>query len=248
MFKNYEVQITDNKLVKAICLAAVALLVFILPSCKTEKDTYVADFAYEYYPTDSGHYVVYNVDSIRYDKNAGNDTARYQLMEMITDTFYDNENVLNYRLELFRRPNATSSWSFDRVWFLKKTTTTLQKVEDDLRFIKLVFPPAEGKTWNGNLYIPDTDPFRDFENWEYAYSLTNQPYTVNTLSFDSTVTVSQVDVEDLIQKKFRKEVYARNIGMIYQEWAIMSKQDVTQPWETGAETGFKIYMRLVDHN
>lgn len=248
MFKKYELQNTNYTLVKAICLAAVALLVFILPSCKTENDTYVADFAYEYYPTDSGHYVVYQVDSITYDENAGNDTARYQLMEVITDTFYDNENVLNYRLELFRRANSNAGWALDRVWFLKKNTTTLQKIEDDLRFIKLVFPPAEGKTWNGNLYIPVTEPFKDFEDWEYTYSNTNQPYTVGALSFDSSLTVKQVDEEDLINKKFRTEVYAKNVGMVYQEWAIMAKQDIQANWETGAESGFKMYMRLIDHN
>lgn len=249
MFNNYKLKIENYKLNIAVGLAFTALFILMLPSCKTEKDTYEADFAYEYYPTDSGHYVIYQVDSITYDENAGNDTARYQMMEIITDTFYDNENILNYRLELYRRPNTNAAWAIDRVWFLKQNTTTLQKIEDDLRFIKLVFPPAEGKTWNGNIYIPLTEPFRDFEDWEYSYSNTNQPYTVGALSFDSTLTVNEVDEEDLIDKKFRKEIYARNVGLIYQEWAIMHKQDVTNTWDNATiQRGFKIFMRVVDYN
>jgi hypothetical protein len=37
--------------------------------------------------------------------------------------------------------------------------------------------------------------------------------------------------------------------MIYQQYEILTKEDVTANWETGKETGkFKIIMSMVSHN
>lgn len=221
-------------------------------SCKDKSETLTLDYHYNYCPLDSGHYVVYNVDSILYTFNGQhhNDTVHYQWKEMITDTFYDNENRLNYRLECYRRPDSLSGWNIDRVWYVLQTTTNLQKVEDDLRFVKLVFPPADGAQWNGNIYIPSTDQYADFEDWTYNYSDVHSPYSINGFSFDSTLTVNEIDEENLIQKKLRREVYAANVGMIYQEWEIMNKQDVLSGWDdpNGPENGFKIRMTIAEHN
>ncbi len=219
-------------------------------SCKDKKDTLVLDYLYEYFPTDSGHFVVYDVDSIFYSFNGQhhNDTVHYQQMEMITDTTYDNENMLNYVLTVFRRPNANYSWYIDKVWEVKSSPTNLIKKEDDLRFIKLIFPPVEGAEWNGNIFIPSTTPYDGYKDWAYSYETVNVPYTVNGFSFDSTVTVKEVDDENLIQKKLRREVYAKGVGMIYQEWEIVNKQNVQANWETGVENGFRIRMRVADHN
>jgi len=222
-----------------------------LSACKDKKDDFTIDYAYEYYPLDSGHYVIYDVDSIVYRYSNPThyyDTAHYQLKELLADTFYDNLNELTYRLELYRRPNSSAPWGLDRVWYVKHSNNTIQKTEDDLKFIKLIFPPTQGTEWNGNQYLPATDPYKDYKDWAYTITEANAPYNINGFAFDSTITVVEINDSSKIDKQLRKEVYAKNVGMIYQEWELLAKQTVTADWVTGPESGFRIRMKLVEHN
>lgn len=227
-----------------IGLLAAALLGF-FSGCKNTDEPFVTDYHYSYTPIDSGHYVIYDVDSIQYSNVR--DTAHYQLMEIVGDTIYDNEGELCYELNLFRRANASSAWVFDRKWRIKRTATNFQKTEDDVKFVKLVFPPAADVEWNGNIYVPTSTVYKVFEDWDYHFTEVNSPYTINGFSFDSTLTVSEVDNENLIEKTLRKEVYAKNVGMIYQEWEVLTK-NVPDNWDTGPKSGFRIRMKVAEHN
>ncbi|MCS6818529.1 MAG: hypothetical protein NZ522_01160, partial [Chitinophagales bacterium] len=123
-------------------------------SCKDKADNFAVDYEYDYFPTDSGHYIIYDVDSIRYTalKVSGgsgfiqtNDTIRYQLMEFYAGDFFDSaQGILKHRIEYYRRKSKDQAWQNDRVWWATKTTTNIQRQEDDLKFIKLIFPPREG--------------------------------------------------------------------------------------------------------
>jgi hypothetical protein len=114
-----------------------------------------------------GKYWIYDVDSIVYNfivpSTQQIDTFHYQLLESITDTFYDNQNRLNYRLELSTRIDTGNNtpWTFWKVWYCYKSARTFERQEDDLRFMKLVFPIQSDIAWNGNIFIPvnDTDAF-----------------------------------------------------------------------------------------
>lgn len=228
------------------------ICMLLLQACNKKDDTGLQDFKHRYYPTFTGHYVTYQVDSVRYSFAAPNsyqrDTVRYQLMEMIADTFYDNLNELNYTIELYRRPTSTDSWILWKRWYIKPGITNLQKVEDDIRFVRLIFPPKINATWDGNLYVPKTTPYTVFQNWDYAYTDVDQPQTVNGFSFDSTLSVTEVDDENLIEKTLRKSVYAKGVGLVYLEWEALSKQQISKDWVTGPENGFRIRMRVIDFN
>lgn len=223
-----------------------------MQGCNKSDNTKLEDFKYDYYPTEQGHYVTYQVDSIRYSFAAPNsyqrDTVRYQLMEVVGDTFYDNLNELNYTIDLYRRATSLDSWILWKRWYLKPGKTNLQKNEDDIRFVRLVFPPKVNATWDGNLYVPKTAPYTVFQNWDYEYTTLDQPQTINGFTFDSTLSVTEVDDENLIEKTMRKSVYAKGVGLVYLEWEAMTKQQVNRDWITGPENGFRIRMRVIDFN
>jgi hypothetical protein len=232
------------------CLLPIAYCL-LLSSCKTKKDSFITDYQYDYAPIDSGHYVIYDVDSISYsyiEPLQIRDTAHYQMKEEVGDTVYFN-NELNYELNLYRRADENSPWVYDRKWDIKRTTTTFQKEEGNIRFVKLVFPPAEGEEWAGNIYVPtETDPYKGFLDWDYHYENMGTPSTINNINFDSTLTVVEVNDSNVINKRLRKEVYAKGVGMIYQEWELLNKQDVLSNWQTGRLNGFRIRMKVRDHN
>ncbi len=235
---------------KTLATALILLgLAWLLPGCKNEPETFLGDYKYEYFPLDSGRYITYDVDSIYcYNDDGIKDTAYYQLKYEVGDTFYDNQNELSYEVSIHRRENTSSPWVFYRKWYAKKNVTNAQQVEDDLRFIKLIFPPQQDATWNGNLYIASgNEPFLAYKNWESVYEGVDVPYTINGFSFDSALLVTNVADSIFTYKHLRKEVYVKNLGMVYQEWEMKNKQEAGS-WFATKWKGFSLKMRMVEHN
>jgi len=215
----------------------VVAMLFLFSSCKNNKyEDVLAAKQYEYQPLAIGNYTIFDVDSTHYNfinpSTQQTDTFHFQQMEKITDTMYDNEGRLNYRFELFRRADASAAWRLWKVWYGLTTSTTFERQEDDLRFAKLIFPPTADVHWNGNKYVPATDSnvFKLYLNWDYHYTAIGAPVTIGTNSFTECVFVSQVDEENLIDKKLSKEIYAKNVGLVYKEFLVINKQDVVSPW------------------
>jgi hypothetical protein len=138
----------------------------------------------------------------------GSDTAVYQLKEITTEEFLDNEGRLTYRIERYWRDDSNANWSVKDVWYSNKTTTTAEKVEENVRFTKLIFPINTSKYWDGNA-------FNNLGEWEYYYDSLHKPKLINNLSFDSTITVIQRDNENVVEYEKVKEIFAVDIGLIY---------------------------------
>ncbi|MBS1618340.1 MAG: hypothetical protein JST76_07470 [Bacteroidetes bacterium] len=225
-----------------------------LAGCKQDTDKMtLSPMLYDYAPQHVGHYLIYDVDSITYsysDPVQTVDTVHYQIQELISDSFYDNLGNVAYRIEVSKRYDTISSLSVvDRAWYSFRTRNTYEKVEDDLHFIKLVFPPVNGITWNGNSYLPASDTTSDiyqtYAGWTYTYSEVNSPKAINGLGFDSALVVTEVNEENLINKKLSRETYALHVGLMYKEWEVINKQDVSASWNTpNKATGFRIRWRL----
>lgn len=245
-----------------LLLAIFTCSVLIIASCKRENPNFSLNYQYNYYPLDSGHYVIYNVDSIQYNFNGIEtiDTIRYQEMQVIADTFYDNQGRLNYYVNNYRRADITQTWFFDRRWYACRTSTNLQLVEDDLRFIKLVFPPKANESWNGNSYIPSNyffvynDQYGVFNNWNYFYENIDTTYNINNLILNNSIIVSEVSDTNLVSETLRTEVYAPNIGLIYQAWEALvaggsgnSNSDINTDWQKGNMSGFRIRWYIWQH-
>lgn len=231
-------------------LSKLLLVVFLgllfVPGC-SEDENFQPDFKYEYFPLDTGRYVTYEVDSIVYDDFTGTvDTFQYQLKETIASTFKDNQGRTNYRLQRYFRPSDTAKWRIGDVWFTIRTDERAEKIEENQRFIKLVFPPERGATWQGNRFINTTDNIDYYEDWTYEITELDVAATYNDLQFDSTLTVDQVDKENQIEKTRAIETYAKGVGLIYKEFLHLEKQDVTAPWSE-AESGFILRMSVVDY-
>ena len=192
----------------------ILLLLFInfyaLVSCKHETITPV-DNGHSYYPSNVGHWIKYDVDSTYYD--GFNHTVRkyhFVLNEKIESTYLDNQNRPTQRIERYVQKNDSSNWYLRNVWASNLTSTTAEKVEENNRFVKLIFPIAEGQSWNGNA-------FNTITPMNYQYINVFKPYTVNSITFDSTITVIQDFDTNAISIKNMLEVYAKHVGMIYKQ-------------------------------
>ncbi len=195
------------------------IIALIFHSCKEEEVAFeLVETGYNYFPTNTGHYVIYKADSIVYNDFTGNvDTFSYELKQYIEAQFTDNSGRICQRIERYKRESDTTIWKIDKAWHSVKTETTAEMVEDNIRFIKLTFPVKKNNKWNGNAY-------NNSEELIYKYISVDEPYLINNLYFDSTLTVLQNDYTTIISRDYSVEVYARNTGLIYKKYINLQKE------------------------
>jgi len=188
-----------------------------------------------YFPIDTGHWVIYDYDSIALGPFS-QDTYKFQLKEYITSTFLDNTGQTTERIERYVKLNDTTPWRIVNVWTANLHSNDAERVEDNVRFIKLSFPVKLNATWNGNALNSI------YPEWDYSYTAVDQPLTIGTLHFDSTLTVLQVNNSNLVQQQYAVEQYAKGVGMIYKEFKNDSINTVNN-----VITGFDLKMTITSY-
>ena len=210
---------------------ACALTVLLFASCKKDNDPAPAseDQVRDYFPRTMGHYVEYNVDSTYWDDFLALKTVKkMQMRYNVADTFTDLAGNPSYRMEVFIRKNETEQWLPQSVFTFTPKTSSVEVLQDNLRFIKLQFPVVDGNTWKGNQYISTFDQeLQYFRDWNYKYANVGETYKSDAVvAYDNTATVNQVDEtvnnpeiqpDAYASRNYGQEVYAKNVGMVYRE-------------------------------
>lgn len=197
------------------------IILAFLTSCKKDKDLPPADLGYNYYPNNVGHWVSYHVDSVAWNAFDGTvDTFHYQIKEIIESIFTDNQGRPTMRIERYIRQSDTNAWVIKNVWYANRTASTAERVEENIRYIKLIFPVNLSAVWNGNAY-------NSLSEQDYTYTTVYKPYSVGIYTFDSSLTVTQKDQATYIDTDYAIEVYAKHAGLVYKKFI----HKVTQPGE-----------------
>lgn len=184
---------------------AIILLLF-ATSC--EKQGEAEDFYYDYFPIEIGRYVVYDVDETIYDLQTTSE--QYQIKELIESEFTDNLGRPSLRVERYKRATDADDWEIKDVWYFTRTASNAEKVEENVRYVKLSFPVRNYQEWDGNIYNTENE-------WLYYYDSIGDDRTINGLNFDKTIKVVQRDNSNLIEQEEAYEIYAKNIGLIYRK-------------------------------
>ena len=186
-------------------------VMLLIASCKKDKPVNV-DLGYDYFPNRVNHYVIYNVDSIVVNQLSPNiiDTFSYQIKEVIDSIYPDNTGRPTQRIVRYKRATDTSKWVIEKVWSGNLTTTTAERVEDNNRYTRLIFPPKVNATWNGNAA-------NILGEMDYQYSNVDVAFSQGANFFDSTLTVIEDSNLNFVQHQFYFERYARNVGRIYRD-------------------------------
>jgi hypothetical protein len=190
-----------------LLLIASATLVLIASGCKKD-DPATVDLGYTYFPQDSGHWIEYNVDSTRVG-NGQSTTWNYPIREVIMGAFTDLEGRPAQRL-IRHVKDSLNAWIPKDVWWQARDNVRAERSEENLRRVKLIFPPRTTSLWNTNA----TNTSREFE---LTYEEVDVPWSVNGMTFDSTVLVVGTYESNLINTKIYKERYAKHVGMVYRE-------------------------------
>jgi len=197
-------------MLKNLLLGLTVVLLFTRCSEEVIRTT-EAEIGREYYPIKVGNYWIYDVTETKVINNQY-DSTKYQVRELVESIFQNAANEQTYRVIRSRRNNADASWGNDTLVSINKSSTNVRRTQNNFITISLVFPVSEGKYW-------DTNAFNILDADDYAYAAVNQPFTLNNIRYDSTVTVVQGE-PDLVTLDDRREVYAYKVGLVYKKFTL----------------------------
>jgi len=170
----------------------------------------------DYYPTTQGKFVVYDIDSSAYFELSPAINLKYRIKEKIADSFTDNEGNPAIRLERYIKmynPNKSYDsipWTIKEVWMINANNKSVQVVEGNIRYTKLIFPVQLNASWNGNAR-------NTIGEWNYTYDYIDKPETINGNSLQKVLMVKQKEFRTLISYEKYIEKYAKGTGLVYRE-------------------------------
>lgn len=245
-------------------LIGASFIFLMFASCKKENADFTLEPVTDYFPLEVGKYITYNLDSTVFTNfNQALTVNHYQAQYRVEASVTDNLGRPGFTVNRYLRQDSTQPWAIDNVFTAIAAGKSIEFVEDNLRFIKLMLPIKEGFSWKGNSYLP-TYPYpmynstgTDFTaDWKYTYDSIGVPLTINSVTIDSTLKVAEMDEQigdPILQpngyadKTYSVEKYGKGIGLIYREflhWEYQPPSSIISP----GYTGFGIKMSMIDHN
>jgi hypothetical protein len=239
-------------------LLTVSVIAIFCHACDEKLADLSSQDAAAYYSLQVGKYMIYEVDSVIFFETIDDVYKHWQVKEEIVDTFYDLENLLNYRIERSRRPDASVPWQMLDVWSVRIKNANIERDENNLRFIKLADPVLHHKSWDGTAYLGDLaelpferecDRLSFLEGWDYTYTSVDSGATIGGIFYDSIITVLQQGDDNLIELNYAIEVYAKGVGLVQKQFYHYTSQNTDDiPWEFKAECGYTYTMTLIERN
>ena len=237
----------------------------LLFSCKKETEVFQTDALSSYFPTQTGKYITYRIDSTVFPNFGASIAVRsYQEKHEINALTTDNLGRPAYRIfRSIRDTSGTAPWKPSGSYFVTPLDNTIEVVENNLRFLKLSSPVKEGNTWKGNRWLPN-DPygsFYEFSNddnmadWDYTYSKVDGNITLGGKPYANTIKVDQINESTNAPVvnfnaygyvNYATDTYAKGIGLIYQE-VIMWEYQPSSSGRPGYR-GFGVKRSIIDHN
>ncbi|MCV9386095.1 hypothetical protein [Reichenbachiella ulvae] len=178
-----------------------------------------------YFPIQVGQFHIYEVEETNYYL-IGPETENYQLRVEAVDSVMLSSGEVQYTIHRSRRLDENSEWKLDSIW---NTSVSLNKVvanENNVSFVKLVFPIDEGSEWDANVFNSRSAEYYRYADQRSDTTLADQSYT-------QTIRVIHSDEGfDSVGRDDRFEVYAPHAGLIYKEmhvWAYFQEDGQVDP-------------------
>ncbi len=217
-----------------------------------------------------GKEITYRLDSLTFYYYGQLDTiTSYLAMDTVEEATTDNQGRPSWLITRYITDTAKIyPWTASETYMVTPTSSDVEMVENNLRFVKLAYPVSTNFTWGGNDYLP-YNPYQDFFTfsydshinlaaWTYDYEQVNNPFAVLGQVYDSTATVlldsNYLNVPILdpsipASVAYWTETYAKNIGLVYRHTAMWEYQPPTQNGtQLGYKIGFEVTLSILNHN
>jgi len=220
----------------------------ILCSCADDsQEISETNLGYAYFPTEIGRYVDYKVDSIWHDQPEFNidgihDTSSYYLREVIESEFVDAQGENSLRIERYKKDTEEDDWALVDIWFAKRRSSNAEKIEENVRYVKLAFPLNMNATW-------DLNALNVKEEWPTRYDSLFLERNIGENLFETTITTVQRENKNLIDDEFAYEIYAEGVGLIIRYERDLETQFGFQdnPIAANIRSGHEFYWEVIDY-
>ncbi|MCZ4409887.1 hypothetical protein O3Q51_13785 [Cryomorphaceae bacterium 1068] len=220
----------------------------VLVSCNDdESDEPTLNLGYDYFPIEIGTFVEYRADSIWHDQPSPNiegihDTTSYYIREVIESEILDAQDEPSLRIVRFKRNTMSEDWNLVDVWFAKRTAQNAEKVEENVRYIKLAFPVRESAMWNLNALNAK-------EEWPTLYDSLFVEREMEDFIFPRTIRVLQRDNKNLIEDELAFEIYAEGVGLIkrYERDLTTQLNYINEPTAENIRLGHEFKWEIIDY-
>ncbi len=216
------------------------VLVATLCACREQAvDPDPSRLGVDFFPIENGMYWEYEVDLTTYNL-LDSVSSHFFLKEVVADSFTDLSGDHSYMLERFVKYAEADEWELDSVWTARVDIYKAVKTENNVAYVKMVFPVEEGTSWNGNALNA-----RQEERYQ-ARNL-GVDLAVGDSTFANTLTVVQREVLDtLVFHDVRREYYARGVGLIKKEFIQLNYCSSPECFgQRQVDSGRRYYMYLV---
>ena len=187
------------------------LMVACFASCESKKvEPDPSRLGYDYFPLATGSYAIFDVHETYYALTADPITRIYQVKDEVAESFTDLAGETAFKVLRYSRRDTQANWQLDSVWTAKRTPSQAIRTENNVSYVKMVFPMEEQQAWNGNAL---NNKGQD----EYRLDSIGKPFQLPSQAFDKTITVVQQADSSLVGIDKRLEVYAQNVGLVYRE-------------------------------
>jgi hypothetical protein len=222
---------------KKLLIISLALVAGVISCQKPDED--VADMGYDYFPLESGQYIIYDVVETTYDDFL--DTVyvnEYILKELVDSVMIDGEGRKVYQLKRFINSGSDSVivWTISDVWTAYRGQDRAERTEENVTYVKLVFPLRRSKTWDGNA----RNSLGEQKYKVLDYELKAQ---IGAAIFGRTARINHLSNKNLIEEQLSEEVYARGIGLV-----LKVQRDVKiNPADSTINSGFEHRWTYLEH-
>lgn len=192
----------------------VVLLAAQLNGCAPRMETFVPLATdRSFLPLKVGKQYIYRVDSVLFTFTGDTFSGYHFIRETIADTFTDLTGQTLYRLVREKSTTPDGPWADDSVWVASWQGNKAIRQENNRKIIKIHFPLQNGTTWNGNLY----NELANTSSQLFRMERVGMPFSGRFNTYNNTITITQYADTNCVNSIVRREVYAQDIGMVFQE-------------------------------
>ena len=248
-------------------LSFIVLLCTLNTGCKEEVQELNPEPLSDYLSPEPGKFIVYRLDSTVSTQNGRTlEVHSYQEKVVVDQEVTDNLGRPSFRMYRFLRDVAGQNpWTSAGSFFITPTENQTEIIEDNLRSIRMVMPINVGQTWKGNRFLaanPYASAFEfsddnhiHLEDWEFIYAAKDESLTLNGKTVNDVLTIEGPDISvnaaltdpaSFGSRTLLLDKYAKNIGLVYQEYILWEYQP--NPGNTPFRVGFGVKRSMLDHN
>lgn len=172
------------------------------------------------------------VDSIYHNAFTGkNDSFHYEIKETLDTFFLDNMQDTAARIIISHRANDSSVWTPYKALYIKCNSLYAERVEENIRYIKLSYPLNFEKIWNSNA-------LNTLKENILFYTGINTSVNIGTINYDSSLIVEAEPIHNPFEDFEYKEIYGKNYGLLYLRRSNLFLQ---QNKKSGIEITYTLY-------